>query len=100
MLPEAGTGLRCIKTNRMIYIEEVMAYAYLFIAIIAEVVGTSTLKASNEFKNRTGNRIDFAFWLRIFQATTGSARDCRYGINYFRSYRDQFILKNDASLTV
>jgi len=43
--------------NLQIIIEEPMAYIYLLLAIIAEVVGTSALKASDGFKNWIPNVI-------------------------------------------
>jgi small multidrug resistance pump len=46
---QSGAGSKYVYDFKEIFIEGFMAYLYLFIAIIAEVVGTSALKASDGF---------------------------------------------------
>lgn len=59
-----------------------MAYLYLAIAIIAEVVGTSALKASREFTNLMPSLIVVAGYCVSFYFMTLALRSIPIGITY------------------
>ncbi len=59
-----------------------MAYLYLGLAILAEVIGTSALKASNEFTNLVPSLFVVAGYGAAFYLMTLALRSIPLGITY------------------